>query len=363
MDKKKKQPFSVKSFFTTIWRTIKRFVTAPMFKTVVRRFIILIPQLIGLSLLVFLLASIMPGDALRGLVDPTTSPDMIAHLREIHGLNDPWYVQYWRWVRDIIVHQDFGRSIANNSIPVIDVIGSRIQNTVRLSLLTTFFTYLFAIPLGILAGRKNGKAVDKGIMIYTFIALSMPTVVLSVINLLLWGFGLQFEVAGYVVSTGIFPDSGSIDVIAAGAGGFTAFVSRIHHLILPALTLAFLSTVGIIYYLRSEIIDYESSDFVLTARAKGVPENKIYTGHILRNAFLPVASGMGGIITGLFAGSIFVESVFSYPGMGGLFIGSIRSLDFPVVNALIMFFAVMSAISMLVSDIIISAIDPRIRIK
>jgi len=305
----------------------------------------------------------MPGDALRGFIDPNTSPAMIERLREIHGLNDPWYVQYGRWVRDIFMHGDFGRSIANNNIPVWDVIGARIGNTVRLSMLTTFFTYLFAIPLGIIAGRKNGKAVDKGIMLYTFIALSTPTVVLSVINLLLWGFGVNFEVGGYIVSTGIFPQTGSIDPIAAGIGGFTAFMSRIHHLILPALTLAFLSTVGIIYYLRSEIIDYEQSDFVLTARSKGVPENKIYTGHILRNSFLPIAGGLGGIIAGLFSGSVFIETVFSYPGMGELFLTSIRSLDFPVVNALIMFFAILAVISMLVSDIIISIIDPRIRIK
>jgi len=363
MDKKEKQPFSVKSFFAAVWGIIKRFVAAPMFKTIVRRFLILIPQLIALSLLIFILASIMPGDALRGIITPDMPQALIDQLRLQHGLDDSWYVQYWNWISGIILEGDFGRSIANNSIPVIDIIGDRIHNTVRLSMLTTFFTYLLAIPLGLLAGRKNGKPVDKVIMIYTFIALSMPTVVLSVVHLLLYGFGVTFEVFGSVINTGIFPITGSIDPRAAGVGGLTAIMSRLHHLFLPAITLALISTTGIIYFLRSEIVDYETSDFVLTARAKGVPEGKIYTGHILRNAFLPVAGGMGTIIVTLFSGSIFIETVFSYPGMGQLFISSITGRDFPVVNVLVMFFAILSAVSMLISDIIISIIDPRIRIK
>jgi peptide/nickel transport system permease protein len=134
-------------------------------------------------------------------------------------------------------------------------------------------------------------------------------------------------------------------------------------LILPALTLALISTVGIIYYLRSEIIDFETSDFVLTARSKGVPENKIYTRHILRNSLLPIAGGAGAIITGLFAGSFFIERVFSYPGMGELFLSSITGRDFPVANVLIMFYAILGVISVLITDIVITIIDPRIRIK
>lgn len=333
-----------------------------MWKTIVRRFLILIPQLMALSVLIFILAAVMPGDALRGRIPHDSPPGMLAELREMHGLNDPWHVQYARWMRNVIVERDFGNSLAHGGRPVMDVVSGRIGNTVRLSLLTTLFTYMLAIPLGLLAGRKHGRPVDKGIMLYTFVALSMPTAVLAVINLLVFGFGVQFQQFGFVVNTGIFPVTGSIDARVV-AGTAAAFFSRLHHLILPAITLASISTIGIIYFLRSEIIDYETSDFVTTARSKGVPENKIYRNHILRNAFLPVASGMGGIVAGLFGGSVFIETVFSYPGMGELFLTSLVGRDFPVVNMLVMFFAVLSVISMLISDIIITVVDPRIRIK
>ena len=321
-----------------------------MWKTIVRRFLILIPQLFILSVLIFLLAQIMPGDALRGFMGPDTTLEQIEHLREIHGLNDPWYIQYLRWIRGILFEQDFGTSIAH-SRPVLDVIGDRIMNTMRLSFLTALFTYIIALPLGLIAGRKHDKFIDRGIMIYTFVALSMPTVVLSVMHILLYGFNL-----------GWFPPFGSVDpTLAAGTAEY--WISRLHHLILPAITLALLSTVAIIYYLRSEIIDYETSDFVLTARSKGVPENDIYTGHILRNSFLPIASTIGLVITGLFTGSVFIETTFAYPGMGQLFIQSITGRDFPVANTLILFYAVLTVLGIALSDIIITIIDPRIRIK
>jgi peptide/nickel transport system permease protein len=321
-----------------------------MWKTIVRRFLILIPQLLILSLLIFLLAQYMPGDALRGIITPDTSPDQVRYLRELHGLDDPWFVQYTRWLRAIVFEFDFGMSVSH-SRPVLDVIGERMMNTIRLSALTTLFTYMLAIPLGILAGRKHDSLIDRGIMVYTFIALSMPTVVLSIINLLIFGFNL-----------GWFPVTGSVNPTAA-AGTFAFFLSRMHHLLLPAITLALISTTSIIYYLRSEIIDFETSDFVLTARSKGVPENKIYTGHILRNAFLPIASSVGFVVAALFTGSVFIETTFSYPGMGQLFINSITGRDFPVANVLIMFYAVLTVISITLSDIIITVIDPRIRIK
>ena len=330
-----------------------------MWKTIVRRILILIPQLFILSVIIFLLAQAMPGDALRGFVTPDMTAADVARMREIRGLNDPWYQQYGRWMRAILIEGDLGRS--NTGINVSRVIGDRIGNTMRLSFLTTLFTYMIAIPLGVLAGRKHDKLPDKVIMVYTFIALSMPTIVISLINLLIFAFGLDW-----------FPISGSVDIQVAGraamaGSGFSEQISyiwsRLHHLILPAITLALISTVGIIYYLRSEIIDYENSDFVLTARSKGVPENKIYSNHILRNASLPVASGIGFVIAGLFSGSIFIEWIFGYPGMGELFLTSINSRDFPVANVLIMFYAILTVVAITVSDIVISIVDPRIRIK
>jgi peptide/nickel transport system permease protein len=322
-----------------------------MWKTILRRFLILIPQLIVLSLIIFTLGYIAPGDGLRGRIGPGTTMEQIEMLREVHGLNDPWFVQYSRWVGGIVTELDFGRSLLQMR-PVTEVIGDRMLNTIRLSFLTTVFTYLIAVPLGIIAARKKDTAIDRGIMVYTFFALSIPTIVFSLITLLIFGFNLRW-----------FPTSGSVANAADLAGGFTRFFSQMHHAVLPAITLALISTTGMIYFLRSEIIENENSDYVATARAKGVPENKVYTKHILRNALLPVAGNFGSAFAWLFMGAPFIEWVFSFSGMGELFISSILLQDWTVANTLILFFAVLIVISMLLTDIIITVIDPRIRIK
>ena len=322
-----------------------------MWKTIIRRFLILIPQLFILSILIFFLGYMMPGDALRGRVGPGTTMEQLEMMRAALGLDRPWYVQYADWMRGIFTNFDFGTSIHQQQ-PTTVVIGERIFNTMRLSFLTMLITYLIAIPLGIVAAKHKDTWIDKSIMIYTFIALSMPTIVMGLIMLLIFGFNL-----------GWFPTMGTVTLASDMQGGFTRFASQMYHAILPAITLAVISTIGVIYFLRSEIIDNDTSDFVTTARAKGVPENKVYTGHILRNALLPIAGSFGSVFAGLFIGSIFIERVFTFGGMGDLFISSILMQDWPVANTLILFYAVLIVVSILLTDILITVIDPRIRIK
>jgi len=322
-----------------------------MWKTVVRRLVILIPQLLALSIIVFVLAQFMPGDPLRGRFTPEMDVEMMEAIRARYGLDDPLHVRYANWVMNAF-RGDFGTSMAHPGRPVTVVIGENMMNTVRLSIMTTILVYLMAIPLGIIAGRKHGKLPDKIILFYTFLALSMPTIVLALVLLLSLGFNLQW-----------FPRMGSIDVMASFQGGWAAFASRIHHLVLPSLTGALLGIVGIIYFLRNEIIDTQTADFVTTARSKGVPEGRVYSRHILRNSMLPIAGGIGSSITAVFVGSVFIETVFTYNGMGLLFITSVSGGDWPVANALIMFYAILGVVGGLLGDIVIMLIDPRIRIK
>lgn len=320
-----------------------------MWKTLLRRLLILIPQLFILSLLVFLLANFMPGDALTGKIDPNTTPARLEELRQQWGFYDPWYVKYGRWLGDAL-HGNLGESTAYK-IPVTELIGQRGGNTFWLALLTTVLTYLIAVPLGVISGRYSNKLADKAIVFYTFIALAMPSVVFGLLNIFFFVFKLNW-----------FPMGGTVDVKFT-AGTLAYYGDRIYHMILPALTGAFLYTVGTIQFLRSEIIDYKNSDFVVTARSKGVPERKVYSRHIFRNALLPVASFMGYDIAFMLSGSIFIENVFSYPGMGYLFLESIQRRDYAVVNALIILFAVLTVLGTLLSDIFMSIVDPRIRIK
>ena len=322
-----------------------------MWKTVARRFLILIPQLFVLSILIFFLGYLMPGDALRGRIGPGTTLEQLEMMREVLGLNDPWYVQYASWMRGIFTEFDFGRSFIQHR-PTTEVIGERIVNTMRLSFLAMVFTYAIALPLGILAARKKDRWPDKSIMMYTFFALSIPSLILGLFMVLIFGFRLQW-----------FPTGGTVTIASDMAGGLTRFFSQMYHAVLPAISLALISTVGIIYFLRSEIIDNDTSDFVTTARAKGVPEGKVYTGHILRNAVLPIAGSFGGIFSALFAGTVFIERVFSFGGMGDLFISSIMMQDWPVANTLIMFYAVTGVVAVLMTDLFIMIVDPRIRIK
>ena len=320
-----------------------------MWKTIVRRILILIPQVIILSLLIFLLANFMPGDALTGKIDPNVTPARLEELRQQWGFYDPWYVKYARWAWDAL-HGNLGDSTAYK-LPVMQLIGQRAGNTFWLALMTAVIYYFIGIVLGIVSGRYHNKFADKAITFYTYVALATPTIVLGLINIFFFSFKLKW-----------FPMGGSVDVKIA-PGSLQYYWDRIYHMILPALTGGILYTTGTIQFLRSEIIDYKNSDFVTTARSKGVPEKRIFSRHIFRNALLPVATFMGYDIAFLLGGSIFIEHVFSYPGMGNLFIESILRRDYSVVNALIILFAVLTVLGTLLSDIILSIVDPRIRIK
>lgn len=320
-----------------------------MWKTIVRRLLLLIPQLLVLSVLIFVLANFMPGDALTGKIDERTKPERIEELRRLHGFYDKAHVKYFRWVGNAL-KGDLGDSL-NYKMPVTQLIGQRAGNTFWLALFTTIVAYLIAIPLGILSGRYHDKIPDRIITLYTYISFALPTVIFGLVNLFIFCFKLKIFPFGNSVGVGLTP------------GTFAYFSSKLHHMVLPALTGALLSTVGTIQYLRSEIIDYENSDFVVTAKSKGVPRRIIYSRHITRNAVIPVASSVGYSIAGLLTGSIFIETVFSYPGMGQLFIQSIKSRDFAVVNALIILYAILIVIGTLLSDIILMMVDPRIRIE
>jgi len=323
-----------------------------MWKMILRRFLILIPQLLCISVLVFILGTLMPGDALSGLVDPTLKPEDIQAQRELLGLDDPLPVRYFNWISKIVFEGDFGQSYTHKRA-VSDVIGERASNTFWLSLVILILTYLIAIPLGILAGRYGGKWPDKAIMFYVFVALSMPTLVLGILMILTFSFNL-----------GWFPSSGSVNAIVMSQGtNMEILMNRLYHMVLPAMTGALLGTISIIFMLRANIIDRTASEYVKLARSKGVPTRVIFNKHILRNSIIPVTAGIGFAIVGLLMGVLFIEQIFGYPGMGSLFFQSILARDYSVVNALIILFSTLTATGMLISDILLTIVDPRIQVQ
>lgn len=307
------------------------------------------PQIVLLSILIFIMAQFMPGDALTGQVDPNVPPEVKAEIRERLGLNKPWYQQYADWVGGAL-QGDFGQSF-RFKMPVSELISQRIVNTFWLSLATLLLTYLIGIPLGIISGRYNDTWLDQAITGYTYLGFATPLFIFALV--MLWVFGFKL---------GWFPTSGSV-APGMSPGSWDYVLSKLQHLLLPALSMALISVVGTVQYLRSEIVDTKQRDFIITARAKGASESRVYNRHIFRNSVLPIAAFIGWEITGLISGTIFVEQIFSYPGMGQLFLESILMRDYSVVTALVLLFGIAAILGALLSDIILSIVDPRIRIK
>ena len=320
-----------------------------MWKFIIRRLLITLPQVLLLSLLIFVIAQFMPGDALTGQVDPNVSPEIKEQIRERLGLNNPWYVQYGDWIGGA-VQGDFGQSF-RFKMPVTDLIEQRMVNTFWLSVVTLIFTYIIAVPLGITSGRYNDTLLDQAITGYTYVGFATPLFIFALV--MLWVFGYQL---------GWFPTSGSV-APGLSPGSFEYVWSKFTHLLLPALSMALIATVSTVQYLRSEIVDTKQKEFIITARAKGASESRVYNRHILRNSLLPIAAFFGWEITSLISGTVFVEQIFGYPGMGQLFLESITLRDYSVVTALVLLFGIASILGALLSDIILSIVDPRIRIK
>ena len=264
------------------------------------------------------------------------------------GLNDPLPVRYFDWITNAL-KGDFGRSFTYK-VPVSRIIGARAINSIRLGFVSLFFAYAIALPFGLLSGRYDDSWFDRFVLLYNYISYAIPTFVLALLMLFIFGYQL-----------GWFPTGGTVD-IRLEPGTWAYYKDMIYRLILPGFTGGVLGTVGVTQILRSEVIDAKSRDYVRTARSKGVPIGKVYSKHIFRNAFLPIASSIGFVIVGLLSGSIFIEQIFTYSGMGTLFLGSINGRDYPVVITLVLLYGVISIISSLISDIMMSLVDPRIRI-
>ena len=320
-----------------------------MWNRILRRFFFIIPQLLAFSLLVFALAQWMPGDPLTGLIVPGMDQGSVDAIQASAVLDNPWYIRYLQWITNML-RGDFGLSYTYR-MPVAVLVGARLGNTLWLAAASLLFSYLIAVPLGIYAGRFNGSLGDKIIRFLNRISFALPIFVVAL--LLVWLFGFQLE---------LFPTRG-MPLLPETQSIFASLWNRLHHLALPALAFALSASAGNIQRLRSGTIEAKQEDYVLTARSKGVPESMVYRRHIFRNASMPVTSLLGYDITGFIGSSIFIEYIFSYPGIGRLFISSLESRDFSVIVALLLIYGLAALIGTVVSDIILTVADPRVRMR
>lgn len=320
-----------------------------MWNRILRRFFFIIPQLLAFSLLVFALAQWMPGDPLTGLIIPGMDQSSIDAIQANAILDDPWYIRYLQWIANML-RGDFGLSYTYR-MPVEVLVGARFGNTLWLATASLLLSYLIAVPLGIYAGRFNGSLGDKVIRLLNSISFALPIFIVALV--LVWLFGFQLE---------LFPTRG-LPLLPETQSVFASLWNRLHHLALPALVFALSASAGNIQRLRSGIIEAKQEDYVLTARSKGVPESMVYRRHIFRNASMPVTSLFGYDITGFIGSSIFIEYIFSYPGISRLFISSLESRDFSVIVVLLLIYGLAALIGTLVSDVILIIADPRVRIR
>ncbi|MDK2779911.1 MAG: peptide/nickel transport system permease protein [Trichococcus sp.] len=320
-----------------------------MWNRILRRFFFIIPQLLAFSLLVFALAQWMPGDPLTGLVVPGMDQSSLDVIHADAILDNPWYIRYLHWLTNMF-SGDFGLSYTYR-MPVAVLVGARLGNTLWLAMTSLLLFYLIAVPLGIYAGRFNGSLGDKVIRFLNSISFALPIFIVTLV--LVWLFGFQLK---------LFPTRG-MPLLPETQGVFSSLWNRLYHIALPALAFALSASAGNIQRLRSGIIEAKQEDYVLTARSKGVPESMVYRRHIFRNAIMPVTALFGYDVTGFIGSSIFIEYILAYPGIGRLFITSLESRDFSVIVALLLIYGLAALIGTLVSDVILTIADPRVRMR
>ena len=298
-----------------------------------RRLLFLLPVLFGILVVVFVTMRIVPGDPARLVAGLDAGPEELAAIRHQFGLDQPLHVQFERYLLDVL-RGEFGRSLKTQR-PVLDEIGPRLWNTALLAVLSTLFAVTFGLLAGIVAAARRHSAFDHATMIIAMMGVSTPSFYLGIVLIVV-----------FAVLLGLFP--------AGGSGGLV-------HLVLPAVTLG-ASTLGIVARMtRATMIEVLDEDYIRTARAKGVRERVIVVRHALRNALLPIIAVVALQFGFVLAGSVLVETVFSFPGIGWLIVESIGMRDFPVVQGSILLVTFVSVLVNLVADILYGYADPRVK--
>ena len=309
-----------------------------------RRILTLIPVLLGISFLVFLILHLTPGDPALIILGPKANATSLAVLRHDLGLDQPFFVQYFRWLGRVL-QGDWGRSIQLKR-EVLPLLLQRFQATIYLTLSSAFLAVLFGIPVGIISATRQYSLLDRSSMIAVLVGFSMPVFWLGII--------LQIV---FSVWLGILPVSGM------QSPDQTGWPDRLRHLVLPAITLAVGAAVIIARMTRSSMLEVLQQDYIRAARAKGQSQRSVVYRHALRNALIPVVTVVGLQVGYLLGGDILVEIVYSWPGIGSLMINGIMARDFPLVQGAILLVATSYVVVNLVVDITYAYVDPRIHYK
>jgi peptide/nickel transport system permease protein len=362
-----------------------------MFRYACQRVLLAIPTLLGITLISFTVMHLAPGDPVDLFLGGAAGGEGLSTDRQAQfdrtrqelcqqlGLDRPLYTQYFTWLANLVlrvepvqaqdaayrgtglelaqvggyrlVSLNFGRSFKDQQ-SVIRHIGERLPITLKINLISLVVAYAVGIPLGILLAVRQDTLLDRGLTAVTFVLWSMPS---FWVGMLLVLFLCNQEFLYW------FPASG-IRSLEAGPswGGWRLFTDHLHHLVLPVLASSYASFAGISRYMRTSMLENIRLDYVRTARAKGLAERAVVLRHVLRNSLIPIVTLMAGLLPGLIAGSVFIETIFTIPGMGYLGFQSVIVRDYPVVMAIFTIGSALSLLGILVADLLLKAVDPRI---
>jgi peptide/nickel transport system permease protein len=332
-----------------------------MLRFVVRRLLLLVPILLGVSILVFAWVHALPGSPIQSLLGERATPELVKAYNDKYGLNQSIPLQYWDYVKTT-VHADFGTSIASHR-QVTTELRERFPATIELALAAMVFAVGLGIPLGVLAAKHYGTPLDHGSLVVSLLGISTPIFFLALI--------LKYI---FAVKLGWLPSVGRIDVTTIAkhptnfyildaiiAGDWSTLWDVLKHLVLPAIALGSIPLAIIARITRAAVVDVQNEDYVRTARAKGLPPSVVDRRHVLRNAMLPISTVIGLQTGFLLSGAILTETVFEYPGMGSWLRDAIFNRDYPVLQGGILFVAVVFVLVNLVVDISYAIFNPRIR--
>jgi peptide/nickel transport system permease protein len=320
-----------------------------MLKFLLRRLAQMIPLLLGITLISFVVMQLAPGDFLTQMQqDPRISAAAIEELRRQYGLDRPWYQQYFFWLANA-ARLNFGYSLAYH-VPVTTLIGERMFNTFVLSLASLIFAWTLAIPLGIIAAVRRNSWIDRVASFFSFAGISIP------------GFFFALLLLLFAQRTGWFPVGGMRSVEWDMLTPWGQFLDLLHHLALPTLVLGIQGLAGIMRQMRGNLLDTLRENYVIAARARGLPERRVIVKHAARNAINPLITVFGYSLAGLLSGAALVESVMAWPGLGRLILEAVQGRDLYLVMGSFVMGSLLLLLGNLVGDILLALTDPRIKL-
>ncbi|KKB12127.1 peptide ABC transporter permease [Devosia geojensis] len=318
-----------------------------MLTYIIRRVLILIPMAFAICFLVYLGLELTPGDAVSHMINPdalgSMNADQLEALRQSLGLGQPFYVRFWAWFTNLI-QGNFGYSM-NGGVPIGSIIATRLPATLELAAVALVFSTVLGCLLGVVSALSRGSRTDNVLTVIGMLGVSIPEFFFGLVAILVFALNL-----------GWFPVGGR------SMPGYMTLWDRLPHLVLPSLVLSIMLTAGVMRYARSSMLDALSRDFIKTARSKGIPEWRVNLLHGFRVALTPVVVLIGFRLPVLIGGSVIIEQVFQWPGIGNEFISAVRSQDYPVVMTIALLSVMAVLLASLIVDILTAVIDPRVRL-